>query len=176
MILLAAPCDLMMVDDLTNKAFDALKNSGVGVANLYPVVSETFAELATNAVQHAEFPIGAYGVIQFYDFQSSQRFVCAVADGGIGIRKSLGKNPEYRERVPYDWVAIELAVRERVSVYQDRRRGIGLYGVAEDMRIRGRRLMIHSGIGSFDITERLESRAVRTKLFPGTLAYVSIPT
>lgn len=102
--------------------------------------------------------------------------MCAVADGGIGIRRSLEKNPEYRSRVPYDWVAIELAMRERVSGTGDSRRGIGLYGVSEDMRIAGRQLIVHSGVGSLQIDEELQTQAHRTRLFPGTLAFASIPT
>lgn len=163
-------------ESLTNKANDALRASRLGPANLYSVVSETFGELAMNAVQHSESPIGAYGLIQFYGFANSRRFVCVVADGGIGIRRSLERNPELRHRVPYDWVAVELATRERISGTLDPMRGIGLYGVAEDMRKPGRNLIIHSGIGSLEISERIESRAVRTRLFPGTLAYASIPT
>lgn len=163
-------------ESLTNKANDALRQSRLGAANLYSVVSETFGELAINAVQHAESPVGAYGLIQFYGFANSRKFVCVVADGGIGIRRSLEKNPMLRDRVPYDWAAVELATRERVSGTLDPMRGIGLYGVAEDMRKPGRNLIIHSGIGSLEISERIESRAVRTRLFPGTLAYASIPT
>jgi hypothetical protein len=162
-------------EELTNKAYDSLSASGLGPANLRPLVGETFGELALNAVQHSESPIGAYGLIQFYEFSGGQRFVCCVADGGIGIRRSLERNPELRHRVPYDWAAVELATRERVSGTLDPTRGIGLYGVAEDMRKPGRNLIIHSGIGSLQISERVESRAVRTRLFPGTLAYASIP-
>ena len=90
--------------------------------------------------------------------------------GGFGV-----KNPELRERVFYDWDAIELASRERVSGLPDKSRGIGLYGVSEDMRKAGRQLIIHSGIGELQISEELESKASRTRLFPGTLAYASIP-
>ena len=164
------------VEELANQANDTLTKLGIGAANLRPLVSETFAELAMNAVQHAESKIGAYGLVQFYGSGDRQRFVCAVGDGGIGIRRSLEKNPQYRSRVPYDWVAIELATRERVSGTGDSSRGIGLFGVAEDMRIAGRQLIIHSGIGSLQIDEELQSQAHRTRLFPGTLANASIPT
>ena len=164
------------VEDLANQALDALRDAGLGSANLHPLVSEVFAELALNAVQHAESEIGAFGLIQFYEYQYGKRFVCAVADGGIGIRRSLERNPEFRDRVPYDWAAIELALRERVSGTGIKTRGIGLYGVSEDMRMAGRQLIIHSGIGMVEINEEMESRANRTRLFPGTLAYASIPT
>ncbi|MEX0786081.1 MAG: hypothetical protein WD939_05545 [Dehalococcoidia bacterium] len=164
------------VEDLANAALDTLSARGLGAANLHPVVSEVFAELALNAVQHSESTVGAFGLIQFYEFQQGRRFVCAVADGGIGIRKSLERNPQLTDDVPYDWVAIELALRERVSGTGQSTRGIGLYGIAEDMRKAGRQLVIHSGIGMLQTTEELESEAKRTMLFPGTLAYASIPT
>ena len=98
-----------------------------------------------------------------------------VADGGIGIRRSLERNPALRDKVPYDWVAIEMAMRERVSGTGQRTRGIGLYGIAEDMRMPGRQLIIHSGIGLVEITKKQESSARRATLFPGTLAYASLP-
>lgn len=162
-------------DDLTNKAHELLSESGLVSANLYPQVSETFGELAMNAVQHSESPIGAYGLIQFFESEKGRRFVCCVADGGIGIRRSLEKNPAHRDRIPYDWVAVELATRERVSGTLDHRRGIGLFGVAEEMRKPGRQLIVHSGTGSLQISEEMESTARRTRLFPGTLAFASVP-
>lgn len=164
------------VEQLANQAIEALSASNLGSANLYPLVSEAFAELALNATQHSESLIGGYGFIQFYEFAEGKRFVCGVADGGIGIRHSLEKNPDLQSRVPYDWVAIELAVRERVSGTGDKTRGIGLYGISEDMRKAGRQLIIHSGIGMLSISEDTETQARRTTLFPGTLTYASIPT
>lgn len=164
------------VDKLANQAIEALSASNLGSSNLYPLVSEVFAELALNAIQHSESPIGGYGFIQFYEFEAGKRFACGIADGGIGIRHSLEKNPDLRNRVPYDWVAIELAIRERISGTGDNTRGIGLYGVSEDMRRAGRQLIIHSGIGMLSISEETETEARRTTLFPGTLAYASIPT
>ncbi len=80
------------VEELANQALDGLSRAGLGSANLYPLVSEVFAELAMNAVQHSESPVGALGLIQFYEFQQGQRFVCVVGDGGIGIRRSLERN------------------------------------------------------------------------------------
>lgn len=163
------------VEQIANDVLEAMELSGLGSPNLYPFVSDTFAELALNAVQHAESPIGAYGVVQFYESEAGQRFVCGVADGGIGIRRSLEKNPEYSGRIPYDWVAIELAAREGVTSVRDSTRGIGLNWIAEEIRKGGRQLILHSGIGSLQIREDIQSDARRTRLFPGTLAYASIP-
>lgn len=163
------------VERLANQALDALNRAGFGAGNLRPFVSEVFAELGLNAAEHAESPIGAYGFIQFYEFDEGRRFLVGLADGGMGIRASLARNPALRDRVSYDWDAIELAVRERVSGTGERTRGIGLFGVAEDMRRPGRNLILHSGIGQLQISEQLETQAHRVPGFPGTLAYASIP-
>jgi hypothetical protein len=73
-------------------------------ANLVGIVSEAFVELANNAVQHARSPVASYGVVQRYDHHArGPRVLCAVADGGVGIRESLELNPEYRDRFRYDW-------------------------------------------------------------------------
>ena len=163
------------VDDIANDVFDALGRFRQASHDVYAIVSETFGELAYNAVQHSESPVGGYGFIQFYESRQGRRFVCGVADGGIGIRRSLERNPALRGLVPYDWVAIERATGEGVSGTGDRTRGIGLYGVSEDMRRRERQLIVHSGIGSLQFREQMQSRASRTRLFPGTAVYVSIP-
>ena len=155
---------------------DALQEGSLGAANIYPWVSMALAELATNAVQHSESPIAAYGFVQYHESASGPRFMCGVADGGIGIRRSLEKNPSLRDRISYDWDAIELAVREHISGTLESSRGFGLNWVSEDMRRTGRRLVIHSGQGVFQITEDMQSGARRASLFPGTLAYASIPT
>jgi hypothetical protein len=138
-------------------------------------VTENFAELAMNAAQHSKSSIGSFGLVQFFGSEGKRQFICAVADGGVGIRESLMGNSAYREKIPYDWTAIELAARERISGTGNPSRGIGLYGVSEDMHKPGRQLIIHSGIGSLRINENLEFRAARTRLFPGTLASVWIP-
>lgn len=164
------------VDRLADEAHERLQVSKLGAINLYPLVSEVFGELAMNAVQHSESPVGAFGFIQFFDFEAGQRFVCAVGDGGIGIKSSLERNSDLAGRFHYDWDAIELAVRERISSTQDQHRGIGLFGVAEDMRDPRHQLLIHSGQGVLEIREDVESSARRTTLFPGTLAYAGIPT
>jgi hypothetical protein len=164
------------VEDLANEALDSLRESGLGASNVYFLVTEIFAELAQNAVQHSQSRVHALGFIQFYESKHGRRFVCAVADGGIGIRRALEMNPALRDRVAYDWDAIELALRERVSGTGGATRGIGLYGVAEDMKRPGRHLIIHSGQGMLETREDVQTSSRRVNLFPGTLATASITT
>ena len=161
--------------DVTNAAFARLQSADLGAVNLTSVVTELFSELALNAVQHSESEVGAFGCVQFIEYKSGPRFTCTVADGGIGVYASLCRNEALRSRISYDWDALELAVRERVSGTGDPHRGIGLYGVSEDVRRPHHSLLLHSGIGSLEISEELESAARRTRLFPGTLAFLSIP-
>lgn len=165
------------VDTVANEVLDRLQDSNIGSANLYPVVSEVFGELALNAVQHSDSSIAAFGLIQFYQSESGRRFICAVADGGIGIRASLERNPVLRRRVPYEWTAIDLALEEGVSGTGSPSRGIGLFGVADEMTRPGRQLIIHSGNGLLISGGNFtQTRATRCAVpFPGTLTLASIP-
>jgi hypothetical protein len=164
------------VDKIANDASTRLTAAGVGAPNLYSVVAEVFAELAMNAVQHSKSEIGSFGLIQFYQFDAGERFVCAVADGGIGIRRSLELNPDLRSRATYDWTAIEVALEEGTSETGSTRRGIGLFGVAEDMAKPGRQLIIHSGIGLLRTLGGIGETTRSSVRFPGTLVSASIPT
>ncbi len=161
--------------NLTNRAFENLQSSGFGAPGLTSMVTELFSELALNAAQHSESQVGSFASIQFSEFKYGSRFNCTVADGGIGVLTSLRRSETLRSRVRYDWDALELAVRERVSGTGDPNRGIGLYGISEDVRRPQGSLQLHSGLGSLEITEDLQSSARRTRLFPGTLAHLSIP-
>lgn len=164
------------IERIANDATNDLSARDLGAANIRPVVIETFSELAMNAVQHSESPIGSFGMVQFYRQQDDNRFLCVVADGGIGIRKHLEKNPQLRQRVFYDWSAIELALGERVSGTGGATRGIGLHYISQEMGKPGRQLIIHSGQGIVTQREDLQRDAKRGTLFPGTLAYAAIIT
>lgn len=158
------------VDQLTDLAVESLEKANLGAANLYPLVAGVFAELANNALQHAESPIGAIGLMQLV----GQRVLCTIGDGGMGVRRSLERNPALKSRVPYDWVALDLALRERVSGTGQPTRGIGLSWISDEMRKGGRQLIIHSEFGMLSISEEAESESRRINLFPGTLAFASI--
>jgi hypothetical protein len=166
----------LKAEQLANTALERLSTLGLVAANLPPVVSENFAELAFNVVQHSESPIGGVGLVQVFEYREGRRFTIVVADGGIGIRAGLSKNAALQGRIYYDWTAIELAARERISGTGDATRGIGLFGVAEDARKGGRRLIIHSGIGVLEISEDVRQDSRRTRRFPGTLGFMTIPS
>jgi hypothetical protein len=88
------------VDNLVNETFERLQSGDYASANLTPIVTELFAELALNAAQHSESPVGSFACVQFYEYETGSRFTCTVADGGIGVLKSLHRNPDCRTRDP----------------------------------------------------------------------------
>ena len=134
-------------EDLTNQIHYSLSESRQGSPTIYDVTYETFSELANNAAEHSTSEIGAYGLVQFGTSEKGSQFVCGIADGGIGIKTSLLRNPSHEEFGHYEWAAMERATEELVSGTQDYYRGIGLYETVEKMRTPGRQLIIHSGNG-----------------------------
>ena len=168
--------DISQVEHLADEALERLSIDRTIAGNLSATISNTFAELGNNAAEHAASPIGAFGIVQFYDLPGrGMQFWCVVADGGIGIRASLARNTALRPP-RYDWTAIEEALKEQVSSTGSPHRGLGLFGIAEDMRSSGHEFIIHSGIGLMTLKEEEEySLADRCHvLFPGTLAAARI--
>ena len=167
--------DTADVDELCNQVELRTAELGLGAANVRSLVNDVFFELAFNAADHSDSPIGAYALIQFERSEMGGRFLCAVADGGIGIRLSLKRNTSHGSRVPNDWTAIDLACRERITGTNDPHRGIGLSFASDEIRKTGRQMVLHSGSGATTINENAESESRSVALFPGTLAFVSIP-
>jgi hypothetical protein len=167
--------DVHGAEQMVNRAHVSLSALQMASVNTSRVVAELFSELANNAAEHSNSPVGAFGWINVVEIDGQARFSCVVADGGIGVRQSLAKNPVHGRRVSYDWDALERATRERVSGTSNPHRGIGLWSVADDARELGATLFLHSGIGSLEVSADRESKALRTRLFPGTLAYLSLP-
>ena len=167
---------MSQVEDLGEAIVENLINSNISSANVYEHVNMVFAELANNAVEHADSPIDAYGYVQYYAFEGHPRFVCAIADGGIGIRASLLKNPDHAGKMQNDWQAIEYALVENISVHGNTR-GLGLSHIVELVLPPNRELNISSGLAFVHRDGRAGILAPRSaNLFPGTLASVNIPT
>lgn len=165
---------LREADELTNRVEESLYSSGLGSANVHPIVCELFSELVNNAAEHSESGVGAYGFVQFHSSGEERRFTCGVADGGIGIRQSIERNASL-EHFGNEWSAIALATKELVSGTSSATRGIGLFSVFDEMRHPGRELVIHSGKGILIKSEDTQVRFIKTNLFPGTLVYFSVP-
>ena len=161
------------VEELENSINDNLIQSKLSSANLYDHVNWVFGELANNAVEHSDSTI-RYGYVQYYDFEAHPRFVCAIADGGIGIRESLRKNREHEGKVPNDVCAIKYALEENVSAFGNTR-GLGLAHIVELVLPPDRELNITSGNGFLHVDGKRQTTSRESNLFPGTSAFVNIP-
>lgn len=164
------------VEESENAVIENAESRNLSSVNVHTDVAVAFAELANNAVEHAESSVSTFGMVQFYEWDPP-RFICAVADGGIGIRTSLEKNPEYARLALTDWNAIDYATLENVSGTQDNLRGIGLHHIVNDILPPNRQLNINSGIGFLHADGGAgPTRTNRSNLFPGTSAFINVPT
>ena len=165
------------VELIEGSLIENLEQRRLSSANMYTDVGTTFGELGNNAVEHAYSSIDAYGFVQLSDWCQRPRFVCAVADGGIGIRAALEKNPEYARLALTDWDAIDYATLENVSGTQDSLRGMGLHHIVNDILPPDRELNINSGIGFLHADGGAgPTRVNQANLFPGTSAFINVPT
>ena len=162
------------VESLGDEVIDSLSSSNLSSSNLYSDVNMAFAELGNNAVEHADSPIDAYGFVQYVASERQPRFVCIIADGGIGIRASLQKNPEHEKHALTDRDAIEYATQENISVHGDTR-GLGLAQIVEFVLPPNRELNITSGNGFLHVDGQRQTTSRCSNLFPGTSAFVNIP-
>ncbi len=161
-------------EELAYEALDRWNQAAPIPGNLRGHASETFGELANNATEHARSPVGAFGIIQldYGGLLGGRELACAVADGGLGIREALGRNPALRCQT--DQEAIELALIERNSGTGLPLRGIGLSWVTQASSL----LAIHSGDGVVKAGSEEEGEipysSECTMLFPGTYAAASV--
>lgn len=167
--------DISQVEQLADVALERLSADKPVAGNLSALISNTFAELGNNAAEHADSSVGAFGMVQFYDPPGrGTQFWCVVADGGMGIRASLSRNPTLKPR--YEWTAIEEALKEQVTGTGLPHRGFGLFGIAQDMRSLGHEFIIHSGTGMMHLQEEDSVPVARrcSVPFPGTLTAARI--
>lgn len=117
-----------------------------GFTNIMWPCYTIITELAANVVQHSEGSRG-WVLAQRYEYESGQIIEVSVGDSGVGIRRSLRKNPELTDLIINDRIALKQAVSERVSRYSDPLRGYGLYHVCSEVKATDRKLSIRSGSG-----------------------------
>jgi len=143
----------------------------------------TLSEVCQNIVEHAGR--GGWVAVQTYKWQKrlGRRVVqIAVADAGIGFRRSLESLPGRQPPAPGDrWddgTALEEAVIRGVSRFRDRGRGQGLAGARNFLGKWSGKLSIRSGTARIAIvpswdedTPLLEDLA----LFPGAQVQITIP-
>ncbi len=150
-------------------------------------ICATLSEICANAVEHGASPFGAYAAVQAYqhivsgrhgDPRSRERrgeeVLIAIADGGVGVRETLSRNPEYAELTQTDNDALRHALKMGVSGTGEIGRGGGLAVVGQISARAGGSLSLRSGAGRITFYgDRTNSRNVPP--FPGTFVRVSLP-
>src|SRR5215210_8646145 len=101
-------------------------------------ICATLSEVCANAVEHGASSFGAYAAVQAYQHIVSGRHgssrgerrgeevLIAIADGGVGVRETLSRNPEYAEFTKTDNDALRHAPKMGVSGTGEIGRGGGL--------------------------------------------------
>ena len=162
------------VEQLANRMEERFQTERIGPTSLLQTCNVAFSELAENVVHHAESH-GGFVLAQQYNYMSGPMVEIAIADCGIGIRSSLQKNPAHSE-INSDIDAVELAISEGVSSFEDRHRGYGLYHIRDDLKKRGRLMTIRSGQGILSIRGDGEAKATHHPVaYSGTIVNVIIP-
>jgi len=156
---------------LTNKGYEQSERAAI---------CATLSEICANAVEHGHSPFGAYAAVQAYNHvvsgpnRQGEEVLIAIADGGVGIRETLSRNPAYAEHTETDNDALRHAVRMGVSGTGEVGRGGGLALVAQISARRSGSLSLRSGSGRVTFyNERTNSRNVPP--FPGAFVRVSLP-
>jgi anti-anti-sigma regulatory factor/anti-sigma regulatory factor (Ser/Thr protein kinase) len=137
------------------------------------------SEVCQNIPEHSE-DVG-YVAIQkyFYGRRLGKNLVkIAVMDLGVGFRASLA--PKYAEQSAEwsDQTALQLAIFEGASRYDDPGRGQGLSAVRRFVERWHGKLMIRSGsarVGLSPTWDRIAPRQSKLALFPGTQVSIVLP-
>src|ERR687885_1936248 len=143
-------------------------------------ICATLSEICANAVEHGSSPFGAYAAVQAYQHIVSggrgqgEEVLVAIADGGVGVRETLSRNPRYVEFTETDNDALRHALKMGVSGTGEIGRGGGLAVVGQIAARAGGSLSLRSSAGRVTFYgDRINSRNV--PFFPGTFVRVSLP-
>ena len=146
-------------------------------------ICATLSEICANAVEHGRSPFGAYAAVQAYQHivsgprrgeRQGEEVLVAIADGGVGVRETLSRNPEYAEYTGSDNDALRHALKMGVSGTGEVGRGGGLAVVGQIATRAGGSLSLRSGSGRVTYYgDRTNSRNVPG--FLGAFVRVSLP-
>jgi len=147
-------------------------------------ICATLSEICSNAVEHGHSPFGAYAAVQAYQHivsglrsrgeRRGEEVLVAIADGGVGVRETLSRNPDYAKFTETDNDALRHALKMGVSGTGEVGRGGGLAVVGQISARAGGSLSLRSASGRVTYYgDRTSSRNVSD--FPGTFVRVSLP-
>src|ERR671911_2695349 len=160
---------------LTNKGYELSERAAI---------CGTLSEICANAVEHGHSPFGAYAAVQAYQHivsgprrrseRRGEEVLVAIADGGVGVRETLSRNPDYAKFTTSDNDALRHALKMGVSGTGEVGRGGGLAVVGQIAAKAGGSLSLRSASGRVTYYgDRTNSRNVPG--FPGTFVRVSLP-
>jgi hypothetical protein len=167
------------IPGIIERISEILENQGYRLRERVAICS-TLSEVCANAAEHGVSSFGAYAAVQAYHHivsgsrRRGEEVLIAIADGGVGVRETLARNPEYAEHTTTDNDALRHALEMGVSATGEIGRGGGLALVAGIAARAGGSLSLRSGSGRVTVYEnRKNSRNVPE--FPGTFVRVSLP-
>jgi hypothetical protein len=168
------PCRRITSEKGRDEAIDALAQAASDSLALAPQdeMQIWFAvrELCNNVIDHAH--CGSAGFAMAQSGKRRNEFELAIADGGVGVRRSLTSNPDYAH-IESDLQAIEQAVRLHVTARPRENAGTGLNTIRQAVEDNGGALLIRSGTASILYGERhVAQEGLPT--FPGTLVALRI--
>ena len=167
------------IPGIIERISEILENQGYRLRERVAVCS-TLSEVCANAAEHGVSSFGAYAAVQAYHHivsgprRRGEEVLIAIADGGVGVRETLSRNPALAEYTTTDNDAIRHALEMGVSGTGEIGRGGGLALVAQIAARSGGSLSLRSGTGRITVYQsRKNSRNVPQ--FPGTFVRVSLP-
>jgi anti-sigma regulatory factor (Ser/Thr protein kinase) len=167
------------IPGIIQRISEILENQGYRLKERVAICS-VLSEVCANAAEHGASSFGAYAAVQAYHHivsgarRRGEEVLLAIADGGVGVRQTLSRNPKYDEHTTTDNDALRLALEMGVSATGEIGRGGGLALVARIAADSGGSLSLRSGTGRVTVYEdRKNSRNVPQ--FPGTFVRVSLP-
>jgi hypothetical protein len=167
------------IPGIIERISEILENQGYRLKERVAICS-VLSEVCANAAEHGASSFGAYAAVQAYHHivsgarRRGEEVLLAIADGGVGVRQTLSRNPKYDEHTTIDNDALRLALEMGVSATGEIGRGGGLALVARIAADSGGSLSLRSGTGRVTVYEdRKNSRNVPQ--FPGTFVRVSLP-
>ena len=167
------------IPGIIERISEILENQGYRLKERVAICS-VLSEVCANAAEHGSSSFGAYAAVQAYHHivsgprRRGEEVLVSIADGGVGVRETLSRNPKYAEQTTTDNDALRLALEMGVSATGEIGRGGGLALVARIAADSGGSLSLRSGTGRVTVYEnRKNSRNVPD--FPGTFVRVSLP-
>ncbi|EXL08600.1 hypothetical protein BG46_03395 [Brucella anthropi] len=140
------------------KAKNAAITIGVPQPEAWQLIA-SLEEIYTNTIEHSERADS--GLVAYVARPNSFEYV--VCDAGIGVQRSLRKNPHYAA-IPDSCTALELALREGISAKAEQGRGMGFRPILVGLTNLSRMVRFRSGDGACIFSRQADGTLPATTL------------